>query len=445
MLRRPRDARVIWQRFVELPGAAVNGVVGIASEHAIAGLIGAMRKERPRAILELGAGIGTLTYTVLKAAADLGIDREAGFRFVTIENETFCRRALEGNLADYQGRFQLLDSTKLIPSGDSFDLIIVDGGGDLPNDMGVMEFGGLLNAGGSILIEGSRGFQRDRIERWYGHRQYVYLRSSPRRSWSISDDGSRSAKNKPYHLYRFEPSPFRRLGLRSGSRLATLRARCHRGVAATRRVAERAAAALALLACLPILLMLAFLILLTSPGPVLFRQERVGQGGRRFILLKLRTMVADAGSRGAHVTARTDPRITSVGRFLRRFKLDEVPQLWNVVRGELSWVGPRPEVPCYVESENPRWQEVLRVRPGLTDPVTLALRDEEALLAAAPGDPEHFYRDRLLPYKLEGYCSYLRRRTPASDLGVLLRTLLAVLSPATARSPSLDHILRQRH
>lgn len=139
------------------------------------------------------------------------------------------------------------------------------------------------------------------------------------------------------------------------------------------------------------------------------------------------------GADGRGVTASGDLRITSVGKWLRRLKLDELPELWNVIRGDMSLVGPRPELPRFVDTDNPLWQEVLVVRPGLTDPVTLVLRDEEALLAAAPGDPEAFYRQALQPRKLQGSVDYLRRRSWLTDLGVLSRTVLALFSPNQAR------------
>jgi lipopolysaccharide/colanic/teichoic acid biosynthesis glycosyltransferase len=168
-------------------------------------------------------------------------------------------------------------------------------------------------------------------------------------------------------------------------------------------------------------------VVLTSSGPVFFRQERVGRGGRVFRLVKLRTMQVDTS--GPQLTASGDPRVTTVGRFLRKTKLDELPQLWNVLRGEMSFVGPRPEVPRYVDLEDPLWREVLTVRPGITDPVTVFLRDEEAVLAEAPGDRERFYREQLLPYKLEKYALYLRGRTWWSDLRVILATVGALVAP----------------
>ncbi len=210
------------------------------------------------------------------------------------------------------------------------------------------------------------------------------------------------------------------------------------------RGVEVAFALAGLAAASPILLAASLLVAATSPGPVLFRQQRVGRNGRPFTLAKLRTMrVAPEGSQ---LTASGDLRVTGVGRWLRRLKLDELPQLWSVVRGDMSLVGPRPEVPRYVDAADPLWRAVLAARPGLTDPVTLRLRDEEALLAAAgleEGEVERFYRDSLLPWKLRGYRDYLARRTWASDLGVLAATLLAVLRLHRPEPPSLSEITQK--
>jgi lipopolysaccharide/colanic/teichoic acid biosynthesis glycosyltransferase len=177
----------------------------------------------------------------------------------------------------------------------------------------------------------------------------------------------------------------------------------------------------------PVIAVAALLVRATSAGPAFFRQSRVGRGGRIFTLYKLRTMRVSSG--GSAVTARGDERITPVGRFLRRSKLDELPQLWNVVRGDMALVGPRPEVPRYVDAESPLWRRVLRVRPGITDPVTLRLRDEEAVLAVIEGDPERYYREELQPAKLREYAEYLERRSPLRDLGLLFRTVGKVVFP----------------
>jgi lipopolysaccharide/colanic/teichoic acid biosynthesis glycosyltransferase len=170
------------------------------------------------------------------------------------------------------------------------------------------------------------------------------------------------------------------------------------------------------------LLALALWVKLDSPGPVLFRQVRVGRWGNLFHIWKFRTMVADAPARGPAITAAGDPRITRAGRFLRATKLDELPQLVNVLLGEMSLVGPRPEVPQYVALYPPDLREqVLAVRPGITDPVSLAFADEATRLAAA-ADPEREYREVILPAKLRAAADYAARATLWTDLGVLART-----------------------
>jgi lipopolysaccharide/colanic/teichoic acid biosynthesis glycosyltransferase len=149
-------------------------------------------------------------------------------------------------------------------------------------------------------------------------------------------------------------------------------------------------------------------------------------------------------SGGAEVTAGDDARVTRVGRILRKAKIDEIPELWNILSGDMSFVGPRPEVPRYVDPADPRWAAVLRARPGLTDPVTLRLRNEEALLAGVPGDPETFYRTCLQPYKLRGYAAYLDSRSWRTDLRVLVETIRAVLRPGSAPPPALADVLAER-
>jgi lipopolysaccharide/colanic/teichoic acid biosynthesis glycosyltransferase len=196
------------------------------------------------------------------------------------------------------------------------------------------------------------------------------------------------------------------------------------------RLAEASLCTLALVLLSPVLAVIALGVALTSDGPILFRQERAGLRGVRFTIFKFRTM--RVGGVGPSVTAKTDPRITALGQYLRKTKLDELPQLWNVVRGDLSLVGPRPEAIPYVDLNDAAWQEVLSVRPGITDPITLRLRNEEEILAAAEPSPELFYREFLLPYKLSGYRDYVARRTWWWDISVIWATLLAVVVPTRA-------------
>ena len=189
----------------------------------------------------------------------------------------------------------------------------------------------------------------------------------------------------------------------------------------------------ALVLAAPLMLLVAAAIRLDSPGPVFFRQQRVGQGGRLFRIHKFRTMVADAPERGPALTVGDDERITRVGRFLRRSKLDELPQLIDVLRGDMSLVGPRPEVPRYVAHYPPALRDrVLALRPGITDPVSLAFADESALLARA-ADPEREYVDVILPRKLDAAAAYAARATLATDLGVILRTLALLVRRAVER------------
>lgn len=202
-------------------------------------------------------------------------------------------------------------------------------------------------------------------------------------------------------------------------------------------------ALMGLLVLTPLLVATGLLIRATSGDPVLFRQARLGRGGSLFTLRKFRSM--SAGGTGMMVTAEGDCRVTPFGKLLRRTKLDELPELWHVITGEMSLVGPRPEVPGLADVSDPAWREVLSVRPGLTDPVTLSLRNEEELLGEARercGDVEAFYRDVLLCWKLKGYVSYLRVRTPWSDLSVLARTVTAVAGGRAPKAPTYDEIVR---
>lgn len=193
------------------------------------------------------------------------------------------------------------------------------------------------------------------------------------------------------------------------------------------RVRDVAISGLALIILSPILALVAAAVKLDSPGPVMFRQRRVGRGGRNFEIHKFRTMRTD--NVGLSITSSSDPRVTRVGRFLRASKIDELPQLWDVVRGEMSLVGPRPEVAHYVEKWSPDLRdEILTVRPGITDPATVILRNESDLLAAAE-DPERFYVNELLPLKTRKYAEYVRSRSFGGDIKLILATLRAIIRP----------------
>jgi lipopolysaccharide/colanic/teichoic acid biosynthesis glycosyltransferase len=184
-----------------------------------------------------------------------------------------------------------------------------------------------------------------------------------------------------------------------------------------------------LAALAPWLALVALGIRWTSPGPALFRQVRVGRGGRDFVLYKFRTMTVREGTEGGSFDAGDVSHVTRLGRFLRATKLDELPQLWNVVRGDMSLVGPRPEVRQWVEIYPERWALVHTVRPGITDPAAILYRHEERLLAAAR-DAVAEYRDRILPDKLAVYEQYARERSFTGDLTILVRTVIALGIPS---------------
>lgn len=201
-----------------------------------------------------------------------------------------------------------------------------------------------------------------------------------------------------------------------------------------RRAVDIAFASGGLIIAAPVMGVCALAVKAEDRGPVLFRQERVGINGLRFHIRKFRTMrMADAP--GLQVSTSDDERITSVGRVLRRTKLDELPQLIDVLVGSMSMVGPRPEVPKYVAHWKPEHRDViLSVRPGITDPTSIWLRDEANVLAGVE-DPEEFYIKELLPMKAERYREYVERRSLASDLRTLLDTVVAVAKlPAAKRN-----------
>lgn len=188
-----------------------------------------------------------------------------------------------------------------------------------------------------------------------------------------------------------------------------------------KRLFDLLGAAAALLLLSPLLLAVALIVKLDSPGPVFFRQERVGRRGVPFRIHKFRTM--RAGAAGSPLTAVDDPRITRAGRWLRRTRIDELPQFIDVLSGRMSLVGPRPEVPRYVAHYPLALRDkALAVRPGITDPASLHYIDEAALLAGA-ADPEREYIEVILPAKLAHAAAYAEQATLATDVAVLWRTL----------------------
>jgi lipopolysaccharide/colanic/teichoic acid biosynthesis glycosyltransferase len=172
----------------------------------------------------------------------------------------------------------------------------------------------------------------------------------------------------------------------------------------------------------PVLVIAAIIVKLDSNGPVLFRQERIGRGFKPFSIYKFRTMVENASRFGELTTSDRDPRITRVGWFLRKSKIDELPQLLNVLKGEMAIVGPRPEVRRYVELFRHDYEQILTVRPGITDLASLKYQDEAALLGASQ-DPERDYQSKILPDKIALAKEYLRRSSLLFDLSLALKTL----------------------
>ena len=193
-----------------------------------------------------------------------------------------------------------------------------------------------------------------------------------------------------------------------------------------KRVVDTLGAFCGLVVCTPLFVVIALLIKMDSRGPVLFRQVRVGRGFRQFCLYKFRTMIQDDSRNGGTLTIGEDPRVTRIGRFLRQFKLDELPQLANVLKGDMSLVGPRPEVPYYVEKFREDYQDVLTVRPGLTDLASLKYIDEQVLLGKA-AKPEDEYTNKILPEKIRLEKLYIEHASFVFDLAVIAQTLLQLL------------------
>ena len=177
----------------------------------------------------------------------------------------------------------------------------------------------------------------------------------------------------------------------------------------------------------PFFLLVAIIIKLSSKGPIFFRQTRIRKGGVEFKIIKFRTMIVDAEKFGGQITPSNDPRITTIGKLLRKTKLDELPQLINVLLGEMSLVGPRPEVPHYVNLYTPDQQKVIDLVPGITDPASIKYSNEGEILAAS-SDPEKAYIDSIMPEKIRMNLEYAAKANIFTDMGVILKTLARVVS-----------------
>lgn len=195
-----------------------------------------------------------------------------------------------------------------------------------------------------------------------------------------------------------------------------------------KRIFDLVVAGCGLLLVLPVMAIIAVMIMTTSKGPVIFRQIRVGRHERPFRIMKFRTMAADAPSLGPQITLSADPRITPVGALLRRYKLDELPQLINVVLGDMSLVGPRPETPDYVALYPPEERhEIFQVRPGITDNASIIFSNESELLGHAE-NPLDYYVSVILPKKRSLYLDYVRNRSFFGDIVIIWRTILVVFN-----------------
>lgn len=192
-------------------------------------------------------------------------------------------------------------------------------------------------------------------------------------------------------------------------------------------VFDRTTALVGILILWPLMLAVCVLIAIRMPGgPVLFRQKRVGQGGRLFTMVKFRTMTTDYG--GSTVSVAGDARITPLGATLRRWKLDELPELWNVLKGDMSFVGPRPDVPGYADRLEGEARRVLELKPGITGPATLKYRNEEELLALQP-DPEAYNDNVIFPDKVRINLEYLRTRSLLGDICIIFQTIFPSMGP----------------
>ena len=194
------------------------------------------------------------------------------------------------------------------------------------------------------------------------------------------------------------------------------------------RVFDIAFSVLGLILMLPVFLCIAIWIKLTSKGPVLFLQGRVGVDEQDFILYKFRTMHNNADKKGPLTVGRSDSRITGAGAVLRRYKLDELPQLWNVLKGEMSLVGPRPELRKYVALYTMQQKETLKIKPGITDTASIQFSNESEILAGV-AEPEQFYIQHILPVKLELNKNYIVHKSPSLYFKIILNTLYSVLKP----------------
>lgn len=205
-----------------------------------------------------------------------------------------------------------------------------------------------------------------------------------------------------------------------------------------RDIVERLIAVIALLVLSPLLIVVAFAIWFEDGSPILFRQKRIGLAGKPFETIKLRSMRRTI--KGPVITCGGDARVTRVGKLIRRYKIDELPQLWNVLRGEMLLIGPRPEIPEFVDQKDPLWRDVLGVKPGITNATTIVFRDEESMLAGQPS-PESYYREQLLPIKLKLHIAHIKQQSLRRDIMLVLFTVYYSAFPARFNANTLKRKL----
>ncbi len=193
-----------------------------------------------------------------------------------------------------------------------------------------------------------------------------------------------------------------------------------------KRLLDIIASFIGLVILLPFLVIIALLIKISSKGNVFYRQVRVGKGNIDFKIYKFRTMHANADKKGLLTVGGRDPRVTKIGYYLRKYKLDELPQLINVLLGDMSFVGPRPEVRKYVDLYTEAQKEVLKVRPGITDLASIEFKNENEILSKQT-NPHQYYIEVIMPHKLEINLRYLKNRSVLKDIGVIFKTFLAIL------------------
>lgn len=199
-----------------------------------------------------------------------------------------------------------------------------------------------------------------------------------------------------------------------------------RGSLVAKRIFDLIFSVLLLVLLSPFMLIIAIAVKCTSPGEIIFRQTRVTTYGKRFQIYKFRTMVSDAPQKGSQVTVKGDSRVTGVGHFLRKVRLDELPQLFNILKGDMSFVGTRPEVEKYVEAYTPQMYATLLMPAGVTSPASIRYKDEERLLSGE-GNPDEIYCNQILPEKMKYNLEYIREFSFWKDIVILFQTVIAIL------------------